>query len=282
MGQTNGKRPQVAFMQPSGGVCGAASFTGVVSGCAQAPVGKSLITANASGLSIGQTYYILVDDYGSNMGSFKLCFSNKACAAAVPLNDDCTGSIALCQGQNYIGTTSGSSGNSLQDPGAALWSCSSPASLNKTLFFTFSTSIANDPVIIDILPTCTGTNIPLIAGIFQVIGAPCVAANWSSPMICASGSATNINAGFTINTGTALSPNTTYYLVLDVPDPVQCGFSLTINGNKGTSAGADERKCIDASAQVLLGVSPAGGIWTGDGITGSTLIRKQQVLETIH
>lgn len=264
------KRPQVAFLQPAAGLCGAATFSGAATACAQAGVGKTSITANATGLGIGQTYYILVDDYGSNTGTFQLCFSNKACATAVPANDDCAAAIALCQGQNFIGTTTNASGNSLQDPGAALWSCSSPASLDKTLYFTFSTSATNDPVVIDILPTCTGTNIPLIAGIFRAVGAPCVAANWTSPMICASGSATNINAGFTINTASILSPNTTYYLVLDVPDPIQCGFSITISGNKGTNAGTDERVCVDAPAQVLTGWSPAGGVWTGDGMAGST------------
>ncbi len=264
------KRPQVAILQPNGGLCAAAAFTGVPGACAQAGVAKTLITANASTLTIGQTYYILVDDYGSNTGSFKLCLSNKACSPAIPVNDNCAGAIALCQGQNYIGSTVNSSGNSLEDPAAALWSCSAPASLNKTLYFTFSTSITNDPVVIEILPTCSGTNIPLIAAIFQAIGAPCVAANWSSPMICASGSTTNINAPFTINTGISLSPNTTYYLVIDVPDPIQCGYSLTISGNKGTNAGSDERLCVDAPAQVLLGAAPAGGTWTGSGLVGST------------
>jgi gliding motility-associated-like protein len=264
------KRPQVAFLQPAGGLCGAASFTTLSGACAQAGVGKTLITANASSLLVGQTYYILVDDYGSNTGSFQLCFSNKTCPGPIPSNDGCAGAIALCQGQNYIGITTGSTGNSLQDPGVSLWSCSPAPSLNKTLYFTFSTSVANDPVIINFLPTCTGTNIPLIAGIFQAVGAPCVAANWSSPNICASGSVTNINAGFTINTGTSLSPNTTYYLIIDVPDPIECSFSLTISGNKGTFAGDDERLCIDEPAKVLSGATPAGGVWTGDGMTGST------------
>jgi gliding motility-associated-like protein len=269
-GATGLKRPQVAFLQPAGGICGAASFTGAATACAQAGVGKSLITASATGLAIGQTYYILVDDYGSNTGTFQICFSNKSCSPPIPVNDNCAGAIALCQGQNYIGTTSGSTGNSLVDPGASLWSCSSAPSLDKTLYFTFTTSAANDPVIINILPTCSGTNIPLIAGVFEAVGAPCIAANWASPMVCASGSVTNINAGFTINTGSSLSPNKTYYLVLDVPDPIQCGFSLTISGNKGTNAGVDERLCIDAPAQVLLGASPAGGVWSGNGITGAS------------
>ncbi len=263
------KRPQVAFLQPAGGICSAASFTSVAGACAQAGVGKTLITATANALIAGQTYYILVDDYGSNSGTFQICFSNKACAAATPVNDACSGAIALCQGQNYIGTTIGTSGNSLQDPGVSLWACTPAPSLNKTLYFTFSSSVTNDPVIITILPTCTGTNIPLIAGIFQAVGAPCIAANWSSPMVCASGSVTNINAPFTINTGTALSPNTNYYLVVDVPDPIQCSFSLTINGNKGTIAGDDERVCIDEPSQVLNGASPAGGVWSGNGMAGS-------------
>lgn len=267
-GSTGIKRPSVAFLQPVGGLCGAASFTSM--GCITAGPGKSTITATTSTLVVGQTYYILVDDYSANTGTFKICFSNKACATAIPANDACSGAVALCQGQNYIGATNGSSGNSSEDPGASLWACSSAPSLNKTLYFTFSTSASNDPVIIDILPTCTGTGIPLVAGIFQAIGAPCVAANWSSPMVCASGSATNTNAVFTINSGTALSPNTTYYLVLDVPDPIQCGFSLTINGNKGTNAGSDERFCLDGATQVLMGTSPAGGVWAGDGIVGSS------------
>ena len=187
-------------------MCGAASFATVA--CAQAAIGKSLITVNASGLTIGTTYYILVDDYSINTGTFQLCLSNFA-PSATPVNDPCSGAIALCQGQTYQSTTTGATANSITDPPLALWNgCTT--SIDKSVYFTFTTSVANAPVTIDILPNCTGSA-PLVAGIFKAIGAPCVAGNWTAPISCFSGSVTNVKAGFTINTGTALTGNTTCY-----------------------------------------------------------------------
>jgi len=100
-------------------------------------------------------------------------------------------------------------------------------------------------------------------------GDPCATnGNWTSvgcneAAIAAGASALNIPAA-------SLLANTDYYIVVDNHPGANCDFDFTITGNQGTTAGPSQTVCLNSPAINLTGFSPAGGTWSGPGITNAS------------
>ena len=71
--------------------------------CADATTGGGTETINATGLSIGTTYYVRVYSYGTTSGSFTICVTLPPSA---PANNDCAGAVSLTVNPTTTCTTS--------------------------------------------------------------------------------------------------------------------------------------------------------------------------------
>ncbi|QQS27780.1 MAG: choice-of-anchor L domain-containing protein [Sphingobacteriales bacterium] len=94
------------------------------------------------------------------------------------------------------------------------------------------------------------------------------------------GTPETLTAGTTSYTATGLSQNTTITITIFALGPVECGNSITVSQDCTTTnvacptitpeiIGLSASYCVDANSVVLSG-TPAGGIFSGTGITGTT------------
>ncbi|MFY9309144.1 MAG: T9SS type A sorting domain-containing protein [Bacteroidia bacterium] len=126
---------------------------------------------NATGLTIGTTYYVRVYDFGStapSTGAFTICVTTPA--PSTPVNDNCSGATALTvYGTTCGGATTGDVANATQSIAAI--SCNSwTGTANDDVWYSFvATSTTHDitvvgstsfDAVIDLRSgACTGTNI---------------------------------------------------------------------------------------------------------------------------
>ncbi|MEZ4922318.1 MAG: gliding motility-associated C-terminal domain-containing protein [Crocinitomicaceae bacterium] len=151
---------------------------------------------------------------------------------AQPANDNCSGAIQLCAGQSLAGTTTGATTSASEDgtfciiPNAA------------TVWYKFTTNATGGAVTIDF--TGLTFNVDPTYGqvievmIYNVNGNPCTNPNTYTPTnaSCASG-----GTDFSYSPSIALSPNTTYYLMVNgsasgvgVTNAAECDFTVSISG----------------------------------------------------
>ncbi len=116
--------------------------------CADATFGGGTEIINATGLTIGNTYFVRVYHYSSNIPStttFTICVTTPGAPPATPVNDECTGAISLIA----YGVTCG--GTVIGDVAGATQSL--PASCGGT---------ANDDVWYSFVATATTHNVTVI------------------------------------------------------------------------------------------------------------------------
>lgn len=257
-GTTDMNRPQVAIISPTAG-CNGTAYT--VNGCAQAASGANSVTLNVNNLIAGTTYYILVDGYSTNTGAFQICVNSYVPTSTVP-NDECAGAIPLCPNMNYMSSTNGA--NSTNSISIGSWACNGV--VDNDVWFKFTTTNPVQPINFNINTTCSADKLQ-----FEVFektggGALCTTTGWTSRG-CVSFGPTGSS---TLNIPTtSLTANTTYYLVVDNWPGQNCDFNFTITGNQGADAGVDQQVCINAAAFNISGATPAGGTWSGPGITNA-------------
>jgi gliding motility-associated-like protein len=105
-------RPQVALY---GGTCGGTINEMV---CGSPPGGQNIIQIYRGGLTIGQTYYIRVDGYGGNTGTFQYCINNYFPVPAP--SGDCPSAVVLCDKSNFnVPAVSGAGSNASEMNSAA-------------------------------------------------------------------------------------------------------------------------------------------------------------------
>jgi gliding motility-associated-like protein len=271
--------PLVVVLQIPNDDCNSTDFTNFFArSCGQSTSGTTT-TATSNSFIVGQTYFILVDGFNNSTGSFSICL-NSYTPTNVLVNDQCSGSIPLCPNTTINGTTEGGNPNTATDPPVPWGSGTvSPATQNAcngdnnyTVYYDFWTTATNSPVTITITPNCTTPNANLLqVGIFKVNNnTPCSSSNWT--MLDCDASSDFFTSPYTVSTTSAqTTPNTHYYLVFDSFPNTPCDFSMTIEGNRGSSAGNDETVCINLLPFNLTGFTPSGGTWIGPGITNSTL-----------
>jgi len=261
-GSAGGLQPQVTVMQ-TGNCNGTAWTSNGASNCASAASGNT-VTMNANNLTIGQTYLIAVDGVNNSTGSFQLCV-NSYTPTAVPSNDLCSGAINLCPSQTYTGTTVNATNTGAIN--VAQWNCNGVN--DNVVWYTFVASTPVQPVTFNINGTCTGDALQFEVFRYTGGGAACSGgtSNWASlgcnNSINPSGSAT-----LTIPAA-SMTAGTTYYVLIDNWPGRSCNFNFSVTGNAGANAGVDQTVCSTAAPFTQTG-TPAGGTWSGPGITNAS------------
>jgi gliding motility-associated-like protein len=260
IGAPNGlTNPQIALLTPPANDCARTDYWNYVQiACDRNTDNTNTASLTQSSLTIGQTYYLLVDGINENTGFFNICAKDKMISGVV--NDFCVNAIDLCPFQSVSGTTIGASNTN--DIPSTLWNgCN--IETNDMVYYKFSTSSPVSDVYIDIAYSCTGAKLQV--AVFEPTAPPCSGANdnWNN-IIC-------VEEGFlpqfqVIIPAASMSPNTTYYLVIDDYPNYECSFDLTIRGNAGPMAGFDQQVCSTKNPFNLTGFSPTGGSWSGPGI----------------
>jgi len=253
-------RPQVAIISPSAG-CSGTDF--VVNGCAQAASGNT-VTLNLGNIVAGQVYYVLVDGFSANTGTFEICINNYIPTGTVQ-NDNCSNAILLCPGNQYFATTVGATPTG--DPNISQWICNGV--VDNTVWFRFTTTNPVQPISFSINGTCTSGALQFEVFRKTSTGDPCATNNQWSSVGCSN--AINPSGNATLNIAAAnLLPSTNYYIVVDNFPGESCDFNFTITGNQGAVAGADQSVCLSAPAFNLAGFTPTtGGTWSGPGVTSA-------------
>lgn len=119
---------------------------------------------------------------------------------------------------------------------------------------------------------CAGdvtTCVPLVTGIGVTANDICsgIASVTYSLSGATTGSGSGDASGTTFNTGTTV---VTYTATDSAGNSSSCSFNVIINqGPTVTGSASDNVVCIDDAPVTLTG-SPAGGTWSGNGVTGST------------
>ncbi|MFT6845751.1 MAG: subtilisin-like proprotein convertase family protein, partial [Flavobacteriales bacterium] len=263
-GSPNGlNNPQIALLTPPGNDCARTDYSNFTQvDCDQNNDNSHQAQIINNSLTIGQTYYLLVDGLSTNMGFFNICVEEEQITGVA--NDFCDDAIDLCPYQTISGTTVGATNTN--DIPNTLWNgCN--IETNDMVYYRFGTGATVNDVTLDIAYECTGAKIQV--AVFEPTATPCSGLNdnWNN-IICVE---EGLMPQFQIVVPAAsLSPNTTYYLVIDDYPNYECSFDLTIKGNAGPKTGVDQQKCLSASAFNMSGYSPPGGVWSGPGIINAS------------
>ncbi|MFN8276014.1 MAG: proprotein convertase P-domain-containing protein [Chitinophagales bacterium] len=268
-GVSGGIQPQVALYTLT--PCSSSTYTPI--GCVQAATGSNSVTLNNNFLVPGTTYYIAVDAVGNNDGPFSICIDNHPVTSTV-VNDGCTGAIALCPNQHYFATTAGAT--SANDVDISNWLCN--GDLNNAIWFKFTATTPPQDVSFNVnWTTHQGGYLQFEPFEYTGTGSPCsgsFVSDWLSLIDnifdppCG-----NASSGTGVETIPAsfLTAGKTYYVLVDnFPDDT-VDFDFTTTGIAGTEAGPDQTVCSNAAAFNLSGATPAGGTWSGTGITNASL-----------
>ncbi|MGH1384996.1 hypothetical protein, partial [Kordia sp.] len=223
--------------------------------CADATTGSSDEVINATGLSIGSTYYVRVYSRGGagNVGTFDICVTTPP---QPPTNDDCANATALTvSGTTCTTSVSGTTENATQSIAAI--SCNgSTGNANDDVWYSFTATQANHDItvtpgtltnaVVDLRSgTCTGTNID------------CADATTGT-------SAEVINA-------TGLTTGTTYYVRV---------YSFGSTGNEGTfdicvTSPITPPSNDDCGTATALSISPTSTCVTS--VSGTTVNATQSI-----
>jgi gliding motility-associated-like protein len=253
----------ISVVQPPAGDCNSTAYASFFQrACAQMTSGTTT-TLSSQYFIPGQTYWILVDGYMNNTGSFQICINSYSPSVTV-INDDCTGAVKLCPGNSYHGTTFGAT--NANDFTTAPWNCNGDA--NNVIWYSFVATNPVQPVTLNITNTTDYVQFEVFD--FTGGGSPCASsaidAPWNS-IGCTNGS--SVPQTVTIPAASMVA-NKTYYLLIDNLPSSPLSLDFNITGNQGANAGADQTVCLNASAFTLTGFSPAaGGSWSGPGVTSA-------------
>jgi len=186
-------------------------------------------------------------------------------------SDDCSSASVLCANQGQSGTTVGATTNVC--PG-----CSDGAtnagnfcfSLENTVWYSFLTNDqggdANISISNIICQNGTGQSNAIDAVILEA-ATPCDESTYSAVSNCVSGASNDF-----ILSAQNLSPNTTYYVLVDsdisgaFTDTSECAFEIQISGSAveiNMEAGPDATIFIGESHD-LIGSGPNGSVWSPD------------------
>jgi len=260
-GTAGGIQPQVTVIQ-TGNCAGTAWTSNGASNCAAAASGNTVVM-NANNLTIGQTYLVGVDGVNNTTGNFQLCI-NSYTPSAVPPNDLCGGAIALCPGMSYVGTTNGATNTGSINVGN--WNCNGV--LDNVVWYSFTASNPVQPVTFNINGVCTADALQFEVFRYNGGGSACSnTANWTS-LGCNNSISPSGSAVLTIPAASMVA-GTTYYVLIDNWPGSYCDFNFSVTGNAGANAGADQTVCLTAAPFNQTGL-PAGGTWSGPGITNAT------------
>jgi hypothetical protein len=239
-------------------VQGSASFNAVVDmhmtncsgpnvGCADATGNGGKEVINATGLTIGTTYFVRVYDFGTGYPStptFTICVTTPT--TPPPANDDCSAAVALTvYGATCGSATSGDVLGATQSIAAA--PCTGDA--NDDVWYSFvATAAAHDITVVG----STGFN-----AVVNIRSGACTGTNLACEDSASTGGTELLNAtGLTIG-------NTYYVRVYDSASTVPSTTTFTICVTTPTPPTPSNDNCSGATALTVYGTT-CGGATTGD------------------
>ncbi len=252
--------PQIAIVTTAN--CNGSTWSNNgASNCASS--NTNTVTMNANNLTPGQTYLIAVDGKVDNVGTFQLCV-NSYVPTSGPPNDICANATPLCPNAFVSGTTQGATATN--DIPIGLWNCNGV--LDNPVWFKFVADTPVQPVVISLNGTCSADYLQV--EVFRFTGSSNPCGNYSQyASIACDNSISSGSATLSIPAANMVAGQT-YYILVDNWPGDYCNFSFTITGVAGANAGADQDVCI-SQAPFNLNGTPAGGAWSGTGITNTTL-----------
>ena len=174
-----------------------AGLTPATGGCAVGASGGATITSIVTGLTIGNTYYVRVYDFGSGYpatSTFTICIGNPP-----PANDACAGAIVLTPACSPV-ATSGNVASSTQSLPAT---CTGVNTANDDVWYTFTTSAtAAQPYVITVVGSAS------FDPVFQVYSGSCGGTN----VTCINATGTGGTETTTLTTGVTLVASTQYWI----------------------------------------------------------------------
>lgn len=244
------------------------------------PTGPTTITA--SGLTVGNTYYIMIDGNSGDVCNYVIG-ANSGISVPVAVNPSAT---SICPGQTVNLTASGGNGTYAWTSTPQLNTTSganvtaTPPSTPGTYTYTVNSSTGN--------PLCPSSTAATATITVNTCGCTVTASN--SGNVCPGGTvnlfASNVtNAtyawtgpnGYTSTTqnptGITMpnAPGTYTYTVIATVSGVPCASTttVTVNALPTVSAGSYSPVCSNVSTVPLAG-TPSGGTYSGTGVSGST------------
>jgi hypothetical protein len=221
-------------------------------GCADATGNGGKEVINATGLTIGATYFVRVYDYGTGFPAttnFTICVTTPT--ATPPANDDCANATALTvYGASCGSATSGDIAGATQSIAAA------PC-----------TGTADDDVWYSFVATATTHDITVVSSVglnavVNIRSGACTGTN----LACEDSS---LVGGTEVLTATGLTVGTTYYVrVYDFGSTVPSSTTFTICVTTPTPSTPSNDNCDNATALTVYGTT-CGGATTGD-VAGAT------------
>jgi trimeric autotransporter adhesin len=264
----------------------AANCSGTVTSyyCDELPPSAGSQSVNASGLTPGNTYYIMIDGYAGDVCDY-IFAANSGVQIPVdvtPLNS------SICPGESVSLTASGGNGSFSWNgsPGLSATTgvnvTATPPSTPGTYTYTVNSSTGNP-----LCPSSTTATATIVVG---NCGCTVTAGN-SGPVCSGAGTidltASNVNGatyswtgpnGFAssdqnpVGVTPPAAPGTyTYtYTVTATVNGTPCSASttVTVHAVPAVSAGTYSPVCIDIASVTLVG-SPLGGVFSGTGVIGS-------------
>ncbi|WP_298513753.1 GEVED domain-containing protein [uncultured Kordia sp.] len=230
--------------------------TGTNIDCADITGGTSSEVINATGLTLGATYYVRVYSRGSNtsqQGTFDICVTTPP---QPPLNDDCSNATALTVSGTTC-TTSVSGTTELATQSIAAISCNAATGdANDDVWYSFTATAANHDI--------TVTSGTLTNAVIDLRSGACTGTN----IDCADATTGTNNE---VLNATGLSIGTTYYVRV---------YSFGSTGNEGTFDICVTTPIVppandDCTNATLLGVSPSNTCVTS--VSGTTVDATQSI-----
>jgi hypothetical protein len=261
---SNGFRPEIIVISSSDNTC-----TGALTeeDCTDQNGNYTAISTNLTGLTIGDTYWIVVSSNGnSTSGTTSVCVTNPVPSAGCIDNEDCANAETLVLNASGGGlscdtdcNTGASSGNTYLAGG-----CSDQP--NATVWYEITTDANAATLDINV------SSPDLANPEFTIIQGNACLSPWTI-IACAEGAG---NAGSVTLIGTAINPNTTYMIAVSDINGDEGDFTLCVQQEPDNSA-CNTNNSLDVTATSMG--SPFGGPYQqGEDVTFCyTLTDWQQV-----
>ncbi len=194
-------------------------------------------------LSVGRTYYVMVDAFNGVVGSFCIrATSNVPCGTNPQPADECDNAPLISNLNGYCGVTStaytANNYNNMLTTGSVPF-CNNDATIQNNSFLRFTAASTTATFNLNVVSNAPFGGKPCNSGlqmqVLRVSGGNCRTGIWSAVPGTVNGSATNgtcinpsggIGASATV-TMTGLIPGQIYYIMFDGSSGQECGYALS-------------------------------------------------------
>lgn len=186
---------------------------------------ENILHVTSQPLTLGKTYYIVVASSSGTGGVYDVRINMGRNG-----NDDCLNATVIDHNGEYAGNNYTASIPNLQAPSTAEMTCN--GSVDNFVFYTFTTDNIGSTVYVNVTDidcnlSCGGSCGIQLALFEEPAGGACQGpGTWGPPVYCETSTETNVYYAWS-----GLSPNTTYYLMVDGNAGSQCVWNLQAMGD---------------------------------------------------